>query len=42
MIPDEHLWTVAALEAGATKAALITVDLVVTDPAFYEICRGNG
>ena len=42
MIPDEHLWTVAALESGATKAALITVDLVVTDPAFYEICRGNG
>lgn len=38
---DQNLWIKAALDAGATKAAVISSDNVVTSRAFRDICASN-
>lgn len=39
---DHQLLIDLALDAGATKATIISTDAVVTTPVFRDICKSNG
>ena len=36
---DNQIWLDAALQSGATKAAVINNEQIITDASFYDICE---